>query len=272
MAKNRIPTGRGVLAARLDDDLKDRLRSAVLNPQLLLAAKAALAAALAWTIALAIPGEASRYPYYAPLGALLAIYPTVAGTLKSGLQTVIGLTIGIVLAHIAVWAGDPNWGTIAFVVGVGVLLAGALRRTAGGGSGIASAGLFVLVIGDENLGYSLGYFVQTVVGVGVGLAVSALILPPLHLNDAVGQMSRLRRTAARQLQEMGEALEENWVADDPRWSERRDDLTASARNARDALQYADESRKGTCDGASTRATCSATTSTSRSWRSSRPTR
>lgn len=244
MAKNRIPRGRGILAAPLDDDLKDRLRSAVLDPQLLLAAKAALAAALAWTIALAIPGEASRYPYYAPLGALLAIYPTVAGTLKSGLQTVIGLTIGIVLAHIAVWAGEPNWGTIAFVVGVGVLLAGALKRTAGGGSGIASAGLFVLVIGNENLGYSLGYFVQTVVGVGVGLAVSALILPPLNLDDAVGQMSRLRRTAARQLQEMGEALEEGWDADDPRWSERRDDLTASARNARNALQYADESRKG----------------------------
>ncbi|MHA7144637.1 FUSC family protein [Arthrobacter sp. TmT3-37] len=244
MAKNRILRGRGVLAARLDDDLKERLRAAVVDPHLLLAGKAALAAALAWTFALAIPGEASRYPYYAPLGALLAMYPTVAGTLKSGLQTVAGLTIGIVLAHIAVWAGDPNWLTIAFVVGAGVLLAGPLKRTAGGGSGIASAGLFVLVIGNENLGYSLGYFVQTVVGVGVGVAVSALILPPLNLNDAVGQMSRLRRTAARQLQEMGEALQEDWPADDPRWPERRDDLTATARNAREALQFADESRKG----------------------------
>ncbi|MHA7189185.1 FUSC family protein [Arthrobacter sp. MDT2-16] len=244
MAKNRSTSGRGVLAARFDDDLKDRLRSAAVSPQLLLAAKAALAAAVAWTLALAIPGEASRYPYYAPLGALLAIYPTVAGSLKSGLQTVVGLTIGIVLAYVAVWAGDPNWATIAFVVGAGVLLGGALRRTAGGGSGIASAGLFVLVIGNDNLGYSLGYLVQTVVGVGVGVAVSALILPPLNLNDAVGQMSRLRRTAARQLQEMGEALETDWAADDPRWSERRDDLMASARNARDALQYADESRKG----------------------------
>ncbi|AUZ86484.1 FUSC family protein, partial [Arthrobacter agilis] len=244
MAKNRILRGRGVLAARLDDDLKERLRAAVVDPHLLLAGKAALAAALAWTFALAIPGEASRYPYYAPLGALLAMYPTVAGTLKSGLQTVAGLTIGIVLAHIAVWAGDPDWLTIAFVVGAGVLLAGPLKRTAGGGSGIASAGLFVLVIGNENLGYSLGYFVQTVVGVGVGVAVSALILPPLNLNDAVGQMSRLRRTAARQLQEMGEALQEDWPADDPRWPERRDDLTATARNAREALQFADESRKG----------------------------
>lgn len=244
MAKNRTPPGRGVLAARLNSHLDDRLRAAVVNPQLLLAGKAALAAALAWIIALGIPGEASRYPYYAPLGALLAMYPTVAGTLRSGLQTVIGLTIGIVLAHVAIWAGEPNGLTIAFVVGMGVLLAGALRRTAGGGSGIASAGLFVLVIGNDNLGYSLGYFVQTVVGVGIGLAVSALILPPLNLDDAVGQMSRLRRAAAKQLQEMGEALDEDWAADDPRWAQRREELTESARNAREALQYAEESRKG----------------------------
>lgn len=244
MPENRRTSGRAPRAARFDDDLRERLRAAVVHPQLLLAGKAALAAALAWTIALAIPGVASQYPYYAPLGALLAMYPTVAGTLRSGLQTVIGLTIGIILAHIAVWAGDPNWLTIAFVVGVGVLLAGALPRTAGAGSGIASAGLFVLVIGNDNLGYSLGYFIQTVVGVSVGLAVSALVLPPLNVNDAVGQMSRLRRTAALQLQEMGEALEEGWSANDPRWAQRRDDLAASARHAREALRYAVESRRG----------------------------
>ncbi|VDR33362.1 Predicted membrane protein [Arthrobacter agilis] len=243
MSHNRIP-GRRVPAARLDPELKGRLRAAAFHPQLLLAGKAALAAALAWTIALAIPGTPSEYPYYAPLGALLAMYPTVSGTLKLGLQTVVGLTVGIVLAYLAVWAGDPDWITIAFVVGAGVLLGGALRRTAGGGSGIASAGLFVLVIGNENLGYSLGYLVQTLVGVGVGLAVSALIFPPLHLNDAVGQMSQLRRTAARELQQMGQALDEDWEEDDARWAELRDSLSASARNARSALQYADESRKG----------------------------
>lgn len=244
MIRNQRKPGRSARAARLDGRMRQRLRAAVINPQLLLAGKAALAAGLAWTIAFAIPGEASQYPYYAPLGALLAMYPTVAGTLRSGLQTVAGLTIGIVLAYVAVWAGDPNAITIAFVVGAGVLLAGTLKRTAGGGSGIASAGLFVLVIGNENLGYSLGYFVQTVVGVGVGLAVSALILPPLNLNDAVGQMSQLRRTVALQLQEMGEALEGNWAADDPRWAQRRDALTGSVRAARAALQFADESRKG----------------------------
>ncbi|MHA7241484.1 FUSC family protein [Arthrobacter sp. TMS1-12-1] len=209
----------------------------------LLAGKAGLAAAIAWAIALAVPGAPAQYPYYAPLGALLAMYPTVAGTVKSGLQTVVGLTVGIILAFLALWVGEPNLWTVGFVVGMGVLLAGMLKRTAGGGSGIASAGLFVLIIGNNDLGYSLGYFVQTLIGVSVGMAVSAFIVPPLHLNDALGQIGQLRRTAARHLQDMGEALEEDWNADDRRWAERREDLTQAARNARNAVQYAEESRK-----------------------------
>lgn len=248
MAQNSRKPDRDVGNARPEGGLLRRLRTSALTPQLLLAAKAALAAALAWIIALAVPGAPSEYPYYAPLGALLAMYPTVVGTFRLGIQTVIGLTIGIVLAHVAVWAGDPSWLTIAFVVGAGVLLGGALKRTAGGGSGIASAGLFVLVIGNENLGYSLGYFVQTVIGVSVGLAVSALIFPPLHVDDALGQMSRLRRTAAQELAQMCEALDEDWAEDDSRWTELRNDLSVSARNARNALHYADESRKGNVRG------------------------
>lgn len=192
---------------------------------------------------MAVPGAPAEYPYYAPLGALLAMYPTVAGTVKLGLQTIAGLSIGIVLAYLAVWVGDPNWLSIAFVVGMGVLLAGTLKRTAGGGSGIASAGLFVLIIGNTDLGFSLGYFIQTIIGVSVGLAVSAIVVPPLHIDDALGRMGQLRRAAARQLQELGEALEDQWAADDSRWAERRDSLTRAAQEARSAVAYAAESRK-----------------------------
>ncbi|MBG6216097.1 putative membrane protein YccC [Arthrobacter sp. CAN_A6] len=214
------------------------------QPHLLLSLKAALAAGIAWALALFIPGVAAEYPYYAPLGALLAIYPTVAGTVKLGLQTMVGLAIGILLAYFAAWIGDPNSLTIAFVVGAGVLLAGRLKRTAGGGTGIASAGLFVLVIGNNDLGYSIGYLVQMVVGVLVGLAVSALVVPPLHLNEAVEQLAALRRTAAQQLEDIGDALRENWTSDDQRWARRRAELAGTADGAREALRYAEESRKG----------------------------
>ncbi|MEC5199747.1 hypothetical protein RCH21_001986 [Arthrobacter sp. PL16] len=217
---------------------------ALLDAQVILAAKAALAAGIAWALALLIPGVAAEYPYYAPLGALLAMYPTVVGTVKLGLQTMTGLAIGIVLAYAAMWVGNPGSFTISFVVGMGVLLAGLLPRTAGGGSGIASAGLFVLILGNNDLSFSFGYFVQMIVGVLVGLGVSTLIAPPLNTDNALGQMSALRRTAAQQLQDIGQALEENWVAGDPRWVERREELFHTMQGAREAVQYAEESRKG----------------------------
>ncbi|WP_155849845.1 FUSC family protein [Arthrobacter sp. H41] len=223
---------------------RDFVVRALLRPQVVLAVKAALAAGVAWALALLLPGVAAEYPYYAPLGALLAIYPTVAGTVKLGLQTMVGLAIGIVLANVAVWAGDPDSFTVAFVVGMGVLLAGLLPRTAGGGTGIASAGLFVLIIGNNDLSFSVGYFIQMIVGVLVGLGVSTFIAPPLNTNDALNQMGALRRTAAQQLQDIGQALEENWAAGDPRWVEHRQDLFDTMQDTRAAVKYAEESRKG----------------------------
>ncbi|WP_051476756.1 FUSC family protein [Arthrobacter sp. Br18] len=220
------------------------VRQYLRHPHLLLSFKAALAAGIAWVVAVSMPGVAAEYPYYAPLGALLAIYPTVAGTVKLGLQTMAGLTIGIMLAFFAAWIGDPNSLTIAFVVGSGVLLAGWLKRTAGGGTGIASAGLFVLVIGNNDLSYSLGYLIQMVVGVLIGLTVSALVVPPLHLNEAVAKLAVLRTTAAQQMADIGNALRENWATDDPRWDQRKADLARTAEGAWAALRYAQESRRG----------------------------
>jgi len=47
-----------------------------------LAAKAALAAGLAFAIAPLMPGSAAEYPYYAPLGALVSKYHNVAGSFR----------------------------------------------------------------------------------------------------------------------------------------------------------------------------------------------
>ena len=49
------------------------------HPRYGLAAKAALAASLAWAVVQLVPGPASAYPYYAPLGAVIATSTTLAG-------------------------------------------------------------------------------------------------------------------------------------------------------------------------------------------------
>lgn len=216
--------GRGHTESSRSGRIGGWIRKYVFHLRVLQALKSALAAGIAWALAVLIPGVAEQYPYYAPLGALAVVSPTVTATIKQGLQSMMGLAVGILLAWFAVWVGTPNSFTIAFVVGAGVLVAAVLPRMGGGAYGIPSAALFVLVLGGQNTSFSFGYFIQMIVGVGVGLAVSMLVLPELNVNDAVRQMGGLRRAVAHQLQDIGEAMREEWAPDDKRWAERREDL------------------------------------------------
>ena len=72
--------------------LTDSVAVALSGPRLQLAAKAGLAAGLAFLIAPLMPGAAAQYPYYAPLGALVAMYENVSGSMKQGVQTLVRVT------------------------------------------------------------------------------------------------------------------------------------------------------------------------------------
>ena len=209
-----------------------------------LAIKAALAVAIAWTVAPFVPGVAAEYPYYAPLGALVSMYPTISGSAKAGLQTLAGLVAGIALALAGLLFGSPTTLTIALVVGVGVLLAG-IPNLGAGRDYLPMAALFVLVVGiDDPDGYSLGYTAQMLVGVVVGLTINAVLFPPLHLNGAVDGLASLRLALARQLKEMGTAISESWPPKHEDWSNRRTELISFSREVRESVQLADRSRHG----------------------------
>ena len=96
-----------------------------LHPRGLLAAKTAVAAALAWLCVQPLGGFLDEYPYYAPLGAISAMYPTVLGSVRAGLQTVAGIALGILLAAGVLLVGEPNLVTVAVAVGLGDHLVGA---------------------------------------------------------------------------------------------------------------------------------------------------
>src|SRR6478736_1096262 len=63
---------------------RSALQAATRPARLLLVAKTALAVGIAWFIARYMPGVTDEYPYYAPLGALVSMYPTLMGSVKSG--------------------------------------------------------------------------------------------------------------------------------------------------------------------------------------------
>jgi hypothetical protein len=220
------------------------LGSQLTPPRLLVAAKAALAVAIAWTVAGYLPGVANEYPYYAPLGALVSMYPTLMSSVRNSLQTLGGLAVAIVLAGAVLLVSEPNVLTISLAVGAGALVAatgifGANREY------IPVTALFVLIVGGPNAdGYSIGYLEQLTLGIAIGLAVNLLILPPLTL-DAVGhQLGHFRGRLAGHLSDLAAALTENWPPEQDDWADQGEALVEVARNVRDALYHAEDSRKG----------------------------
>jgi uncharacterized membrane protein YgaE (UPF0421/DUF939 family) len=236
-------TGHPPRFRRLWRIVSSSVASALLWPRLQLALKAALAAGIAFYIAPFMPGSAADYPYYAPLGALVAMYENVSGSMRQGAQTLVGLAIGIGLAFMLFSLGDPSPVTVAIVMGLGVILAG-LPRIGSGSDWIPTAALLVLLVGGHNPDkFSFGYLVQMGAGVTVGIMVNLLVFPPLHFKAAALSIAELRLALARQLWDMGKALKENWPPEHEDWSRRSDALAASARSVRRAVEKADASRQ-----------------------------
>jgi hypothetical protein len=221
-----------------------RVASWLVHPRFILSIKASVAVAIAWLVAPLMPGVAEEYPYYAPLGALVSMSPTLMSSAKKGLQTLASLAIGIVLAGAVIILWSPNVVTIALVVGVGMLVAGSRWLTAGG-EYVPAAALFVLIIGGPDAdSYSYGYLVQMTVGITVGLLVNVAVLPPLGISTAVLRLSEFRTLLATHLDEMATALVEKWPPEHEDWADRGNLLADTAESVRRAVSHADESRKG----------------------------
>ncbi len=210
----------------------------------MLVGKTALAVGLAWLIAPHMPGVTDEYPYYAPLGALVSMYPTLMGSARSGLQTLLGLATGIGLATLVIVTVGPNWWTIPVVVGLGVLISG----TGWFGVGreyVPMAALFVLIIGGQNADeYSIGYLAQMAVGVVVGILVNLVIAPAPLTAVAAAKVEAFRRQLGEHLHDIGTAVTETWPPETGQWAEDAASLADTTSELRVALTEADESRRG----------------------------
>lgn len=212
--------------------------------RLLLALKTAIAAGLAWPIAQLLPGAVDDYSYYAPFGALISMMPTLMGSLRASLQTVLGLGIGIALAWAVLTSPLPSAASVPLAVGLGVLLGG-LRGLGAGRDYVPIAALFVLVIGGPQADeYSLGYVVQTGVGMVIGVIVNLLIVPPLGYRQSANEIIGLRRDIAENLDGMASALVEDWPPEHQDWLDGVKALESSVRAAEPVIEEARESRRG----------------------------
>ncbi len=221
-----------------------QVRTQLARPRVILAAKSALAVEVAWLLAPFMPGVTDDYPYYAPLGALVCMYPTVMGSARLASRALLGLATGILIAGIAIQFDVAVVFRLPVIIAVAVLVGG-LRIFGSGRDWIAVAALFVLVVGGGQAEqYSIGYLSQMALGVVVGLSVNFLLLPPIFVDDAAEESDTFRLRVADHLDELADLVLGEAPEGSSSWAEQSDGLAHSLEQLRDSVRASDFSQRG----------------------------
>jgi uncharacterized membrane protein YgaE (UPF0421/DUF939 family) len=146
------------------------------------AAKTAVATGISWFIAANVMGNS--IPVFAPLAALLTVQVTIWDSVARGLQRVLGVVVGVLVAYgFARLAGINAW-SIGLVIFVSLLAGRALRLGQQGSIQVPVSALLVLVLGATTGGYALDRVLDTMVGAATGILVNLVIVPPTQVNGA----------------------------------------------------------------------------------------
>lgn len=211
------------------------------RPRVALAMKAALAAVLAWWAVEPLGSFGSEYPYYAPLGAVVAVSGTVAGSLRTAAQTAGAIGMGAAVSLASGFIGD---GVVALgtAVAVGTLVAG-WRWLGEMGSWVPVSSLFILLVGaGDPWHYVLAYLGLTSMGAAIGLVINT-VLPPLPLTPSRLALRALRLELAEQLSDVADGLEQPGPPTLEEWAWRRRELSPSVDRMRALVTEAAEARR-----------------------------
>jgi hypothetical protein len=206
------------------------------------AGKAALAAWVAWAVAgwwLAAP-----MAFVAPWVAVVLVESTVYRSLAHGLQQLAAIAAGTVVATGAALLLDTTMVAMALVLPT-VLLLGQWQRLGSQGVYAATGALFVLTGGQVTVAASAARIAEAVFGAVVGVAVNALIRPPVYLRDTRAAL----RDAAREAEEILDAVADGLAAGEweghqaGEWHERALRLGRLVDQARSAIDWSRESMR-----------------------------
>ncbi|MFB6847398.1 aromatic acid exporter family protein [Streptomyces sp. NPDC056373] len=172
--------------------------------------KAAGAAVLAWLVGGVWMGD--PLALMAPWVALVLVQATVFSSLVQGARQFGAICVGTLVASAAQAVTDDTLGAIALSVPVLMLLANWPRF---GDQGIyaATTALFTISSGMVSLS-AVGHRVeQAAIGAVIGVAVNALVLPPIHLRDVRTNLAGLARETGEVLHTVaGDLRESEWDA------------------------------------------------------------
>ena len=164
-----------------------------------------MAAGFAWFIAADVLGN--NIPVFAPLAALLTVQVTVWDSLARGLQRVLGVVVGVLVAYgFARLAGINAW-SIGLVIFVSLLAGRVLRLGQQGSIQVPVSALLVLVLGATTGGYAVDRVVDTVVGAATGILVNLVIVPPTQIDSARRGVNAFAAAIATLLRDVAQSFE-----------------------------------------------------------------
>lgn len=206
--------------------------------------RAAVAAGAAWLAVQMLGGVAEDYPYYAPLGAVVAVTASVIGSVRESLQTIGAMALGAAIAM----ASTPLPQVLSLVVVVGLGTAVMTSRLGfdhlgDARSWVPIAGMFILVIGgDSPLDFAEAYLGLTALGAFIGLATNAL-WPPLPLRAEARALASVRDGLAGRLERVAESLRGDRPPTPDEWTAQVGDLDVLVGRMRSVATQAGDARR-----------------------------
>jgi uncharacterized membrane protein YccC len=196
-------------------------------------------------VAVLLPPAMAQYAYYAPLGAVIAVHPTVADSASAAWRTVVAILLGFTLAVTVHELTNPIPGalTIALIVAlaVGIEQWRMLREHA---SWVSFAAVLMLTVGTANPArYAVSYAGLTLLGAAIGVLVTTVLFPPLQLTSAVRRIETTRALLARHLQDIATGLRRGEVPSPDEWVRRGLELEAALDRMRVAESVVERARR-----------------------------
>lgn len=227
---------------RLWRELPGRLTEPEAVTELLQLVKGVVAGTAAWWLSVNV--LQSQLPFLAPWTALLTVHATVYRSLSRGLQTTIASAIGIALSFaIGVWLGVSLW-TFALALLVGMIGA-RLSWIRDEGVAIATTAVFVLGSGFNTQAPLLGdRMLEVCVGVGVGVVVNFLLIPPMRDIQASRYVHSINRQMGAVLGNMANEFSTSWDTDQAdAWLREAESMSAELELAWETVRFARESER-----------------------------
>ncbi|MFF3333927.1 aromatic acid exporter family protein [Streptomyces sp. NPDC002888] len=205
--------------------------------------KASGAALLAWYVAGVLLGD--PLALMAPWVALVLVQATVYSSLRQAAQQFTAICGGALLASAAQAVAGDTMGALALCVPPLMLLAN-WHRFGDQGVYAATTAVFTLASGTAVTTSAVTHRVgQALLGAVIGIAVNALVLPPVHLRDVRENLAALARETGDVLHTVADGLREgewdaataaDWSRAASRLERRRDGLRSARAWSRESLR------------------------------------